>query len=109
MFAFEKRDVAVFDVPGAYLQADLPDVKFALLKFEGQFVDIMAEVNPDFASSVRYERGRKVLYCRILKAPYGMIESALLWYTLYADVLKQQGFKLNKVDKCVANKVVNGK
>ena len=109
IFAFEKRDVAVFDVPGAYLHADLPDDKFALLKFEGQFVDIMVEVNPDFASSIRYERGRKVLYCRILKALYGMIESALLWYTLYADVLKQQGFKLNKVDKCVANKVVNGK
>ena len=109
IFAFEKRDVAVFDVPGAYLQADLPDDKFALLKFEGQFVDIMVEVNPDFAESVRYEKGRKVLYCRILKALYGMIESALLWYTLFADTLMQQGFKINKVDKCVANKMVDGK
>ena len=56
IFAFEKRDVAVFDVPGAYLQADLPDDKFALLKFEGQFVDIMVEVNPDFADS-KWEKG----------------------------------------------------
>ena len=109
IFAFEKRDVAVFDVPGAYLHADLPDDKFALLKFEGQFVDIMVEVNPDFAESVRYEKGKKVLYCRILKALYGMIESALLWYNMFADVLMQEGFKINKIDKCVANKIVDGK
>ena len=109
IFAFEKRDVAVFDVPGAYLQADIPDDKFVLLKFEGQFVDILVEVNAEFASSVRYEKGKKVLYCRILKALYGMIESALLWYNLYTDVLLQHGFKLNRVDKCVANKTIDGK
>ncbi|GFH56495.1 hypothetical protein CTEN210_12971 [Chaetoceros tenuissimus] len=109
IFAFEKRDVAVFDIPVAYLHADLPDDKFALLKFEGQFVDIMLEVNPDFTESVRYEKGKKVLYCRILKALYGMIESALLGYNMFADVLLQEGFKINKIDKCVAYKVVDGK
>lgn len=65
----------MFNIPGAYLQADLPDDKFALLKFKGQFVDIMVEVNPDFADSIRYKNGKKVLYCRILKALYGMLES----------------------------------
>ena len=39
--AFEGRRVATFDVPGAYLQTDLPEEKFALFKLEGQFVDIM--------------------------------------------------------------------
>ena len=29
--SFEGRDVAVFDVPGAYLHADIPDDKFAIL------------------------------------------------------------------------------
>jgi len=28
--AYEERDVAVFDVPGAYLQADIPENKFAI-------------------------------------------------------------------------------
>ena len=32
--SFEGRDVAVFDVPGAYLHADIPDDKFVLLKIE---------------------------------------------------------------------------
>ena len=31
--AYEKRDVAIFDVPGAYLHADVPDDKFIILKF----------------------------------------------------------------------------
>lgn len=38
-----------------------------------------------------------------------MIESALLWYTLSTDVLQKEGFKFNKYDKCVANKIINGK
>ena len=80
--AHEERDVAIFDVPGAYLHADIGD-KFVLLKVEGEFVDIMCAVNPEFLPDVRYENGKKVLYIQILKALYGMIKSALLWYTLY--------------------------
>ena len=37
----------VFDVPGAYLNADMPEDKFILLKIEGECVDIMCEVNPE--------------------------------------------------------------
>ena len=98
-----------FDVPGAYLHADIPDDKFVLLKIEGEFVDIMIEVNPEYANNVRYENGKKVLYVQILKALYGMIESALLWYTLYVDVLQKEGFEVNPYDKCVANKTIDGK
>jgi hypothetical protein len=42
--AHKERDVAIFDEPGAYLQADLE--KFAILKLEGEFVSIMCKVNP---------------------------------------------------------------
>ncbi|GFH56607.1 hypothetical protein CTEN210_13083 [Chaetoceros tenuissimus] len=109
VFAHEKRDVAVFNVPGAYLHADLPPDKFVLLKIEGQFVDIMVDVNPEFKEDVRYENGKKVLYVQILKALYGMIESALLWYELYLTVLKEEGFEINKIDKCIAQKYIDGK
>ena len=44
--AHEGRDVEIFDVPRAYLNADMPEDKFILLKIEGKFVDIMCEVNP---------------------------------------------------------------
>ena len=44
--AQEERDVEIFDVPGAYLNADVPEDNFTLLKIEDKFVDIMYEVNP---------------------------------------------------------------
>ena len=69
----------------------------------------MYEVNPEFKQDVRYEHGKKVLYVQVNKAIYGMIESALLWYELYVTVLLKDGFELNEYDKCVANKVINGK
>ena len=107
--AYEERDTAIFDVPGAYLHAKIPDDKFAILKIEGEFVDIMCEVNPEYKDDVRFENGKKVLYVQILRALYGMIESALLWYTLYTEVLHKEGFEINPYDRCVANKVIKGK
>ena len=107
--AFEEHCTAVFDVPGAYLHAEMPKDKFAVLKVEGIFVDIMIQVNPEYKDDVRFENGIKVLYVKILRALYGMIESALLWYTLYTDVLHKEGFVINPYDPCVANKTINNK
>jgi len=49
---FEKGDVAFFEVPGAYLSADL-DNNFVLVKIEGDFVKSMCDVNPDFVEDIR--------------------------------------------------------
>ena len=54
--AHEGRDVAIFDVPGAYLQAEMPKEKKLLMKFRDEFVDIMCEVNPEFKKHVVEER-----------------------------------------------------
>ena len=43
----EQRGVAVFDVPGAYLQTEMPEDKRILLRIREQFVDTMCELNPD--------------------------------------------------------------
>ena len=107
--AKEKRDVAVFDVPSAYLHAEMPASKKVLIKLEDKFVDIMCQVNPRYLPYVRTENKKKVLYLRVLKALYGCIESAPLWYNTYTSVLQKMGFELNRVDPCVANKVINGK
>ena len=49
-----------------------------------------------------------MLYVRVLKALYGMIESALRWYDRFSSTLTDMGFKINPYDKCTANKVING-
>ena len=105
--AQEGRAVQTFDVPGAYLHAKLPATKRVLMKLTGTFVDIMCEVNPGYLKYARLENGKKVLYLRILKAIYGMIESALLWYELYSTTLVKMGFEINPYDKCVANKIID--
>jgi len=61
--AFEKRDVAIFDVPGAYLFADLDD-KFVLLKIEGDFVKIMCYVNPVFVEDIVDETRNPYCMCK---------------------------------------------
>ena len=60
--AHERRHIITFDVPGAYLHAGIPSDKFRILKLEGKYVDIMCEINPEYAQYVRYENGKKVLY-----------------------------------------------
>jgi len=66
--AHERRKVVLFHVPGAFLQADIPKDKFRLLKLDEKYVDIMCEVNTEYAQYVRIEIGRKVLYLQIVKA-----------------------------------------
>lgn len=37
------------------------------------------------------------------------MQAALLWYETFSCCLKANGFKLNKYDPCVANKIIDGK
>ena len=110
--AYEGKDIAVYDVPGAYLQAILAPKRSkerTLMKLEGEFVDIMVKVNPEHKINIIYENGKKVMYLEILQAIYGCIESVLRWYELYSETFIKEGFEINPYDKCVANKVINGK
>ena len=45
----------------------------------------------------------------VLKAIYGMLQSALLFYQQFRKDLEEYGFIFNPYDPCVANKMVNGK
>ena len=39
--AIEGGNVGIFDVPGTYLNADMPPNKFIVVKFEGEFAELM--------------------------------------------------------------------
>ena len=70
-----------------------------------QWPDPAREVYQDF---VVYERGNKVLYVEVLKAIYGTLAAALLFYKKLKKDLESIGFKTNPYDPCVANRMVNG-
>ena len=106
--AQEGRFVSITDVPGAYLHAKMPEGKLVLMWLVGRFVDIMCKVNPEYKKYIRYKKGVKVLYLRVLRAIYGCLKSALLWYNLYSSTLQKMGFVLNPYDLCVANNMIDG-
>ena len=106
---FEERDIAIFDIPGAYLHAKMPEEDKVILKLAGIYVDIMCEACPEFKKFVTIENGQKVLYMNVLRAIYGCLKSGLLWYDLYSTTLKKEGYILNRYDRCIANKMIRGK
>ena len=54
-----------------------------------------------------YEKnGEPMLYVQLLKAVYGLLRSALLFYKKLRAQLEKMGFEINPYDPCVANKTV---
>jgi hypothetical protein len=89
--AHERRDVDTADVTGAYLRADMDDV--VIVKFTGEFVDILYGIRPEYKILVTYENGIKVLYVLLKKAMYSCVKSALLWYHLFTNTLRGIGIE----------------
>ena len=104
--AWEERDVATADVVGAYLNAYMED--FVIVKLVGDEVDIISNLNPVYKEYVTVKNGKKALYLQLIKALYGCIKSALLWYECFTNCLLDMDFKLNNHDQCVANKMIEG-
>ena len=104
--AVEDRHVAVADITGTYINADMDD--FVLIQLTGDDVDMMCNANPTYEPFVTNENGRKTLFLQLKKALYGCVKSALLWYCLFRDTLQDLGFTLNPYDPCVANTQIMG-
>jgi hypothetical protein len=78
------RDVMICDIPNAFIQALMPEVKDGdervMMKITGVLVDMLVELNPElYGPYLVYEKNRKVLYVQVIRAIYRMLEAALLW------------------------------
>ena len=107
--AAEHRVVAVTDISGAFLQADMDDVVHVV--YENEMVDLMIETDEKYKKYVYTTKtGKRLLYVQLKKAMYGCMKSArLFWNNLSSYLVKEMNFKLNPYDSCVANKEINGK
>ena len=109
----EGRDVATCDIPNAFVQTDIEELdkdgNQTIMKIRGVLVDILCEIDPAYIPYVVQEGKSKVLYVQVLKALYGMLVSAMLFYRKLRADLENYGFEINPYDPCVANKMVNGK
>ena len=51
------------------------------MKIRGKLAELLVEIDPQtYAPYIIQEQGRKIIYVRVLKAIYGMLQSALLFY-----------------------------
>jgi hypothetical protein len=106
--AMEGRDVATVDIPGAFMQADIDKLVHA--KFEDEIAEMLVKMDPKlYQKYVKDENGKTVLYVELLKALYGTMRAALLFWKLLSSKLVQWGFVINPYDWCVANKMIDGK
>jgi len=55
------------------------------------------------------ENGKPVLHLLLVKALYGMLVAALLWYRKFHGDLETELYVLNPYDPCVANKTIEKK
>ena len=97
------------DIPNAFIQTPLPEERLKgseriFMKIEGRLVDLMTDLDPDlYGPHIVYERGKKVVYVQVLRAIYGMLISAVLWYEkLRGELERGLDFKFNPYDPCVA-------
>ena len=105
--AMERRAVAVVDIPGAFMQAMMdPGVH---MRITGLMVELLLEIDEKmYRPFVVVEKGEPVIYVELLRALYGTLRAARLFWEKLTAVIKEWGFIVNPYDSCVANKTING-
>ena len=108
--AKEGRDIVTADIPNAFIQTDMEGDTPVHMKLTGKAADILVQTAPElYRKYIANEKGKNVLYVEALKAIYGTLKAALLFYKKLVKDLKSIGFEVNPYDPCVANKMINGK
>ena len=104
--ALEDRDMAVIDIPGAFMQANMDDE--IIIWFEEKITELLIEVDEGlYGPYAMTERGEMVIYVDLLKALYGTLKAAHLFWEKFATTLTMLGFQISPYDACVVNKTIN--
>ncbi len=76
----ENRDVAVINIPGAFMQVDLDDETIHV-RFAGKMVELLLEIDHElYKPYLMRERGEMIMYIKLLKALYGTMHDARLFW-----------------------------
>ena len=103
--AKENREVAIVDIPNAFVQTEMEGEK-VIMKVRGKLAEMLVKIAPKlYRPFITIENGKSVLYLELMKALYGMLKSALLFYKKLRKDLESIGFKINPYDPCIANRL----
>jgi hypothetical protein len=108
MDAYERCDTATVDIPSAFMQSDM--VGNVHVKLEGRLAESLTKLDPKMYDEYLYNNnGKPTMYMKLKKALYGTLQAAMLFWKDLAKTLMDWGFIVNPYDRCVANKMIDGK
>jgi hypothetical protein len=97
---YRKLKIAKLDISGAYLNALIDDVEEVYMEISRQITEILIESLPELKEFVT-EDGKLIV--KVVKALYGLVQSAALWFDTLSTFLKKLGFVPNDIDECIMN------
>ena len=105
--AKERRDEATVDIPGAFMQGEQDETVH--MRLEGTLTELLTKCDPKlYRQYVVTENNKPVLYVELIKALYGTLHAALIFWRKLTSKLIEWGFTINPYDRCVANKQIDG-
>ena len=74
----------------------------------GRLAELLCEIAPEtyLKYAVRDKKGNLILYVRLLKALYGLMQASLMFYQKLLKDLESKGFEVNPYDPCATNKII---
>ena len=98
----EKQFVATCDITGAFLKVEMDE--FVLIVLHGKEIEALVQANPKYKQYIHKRHdGKEILYLELIKAMYGCLKSARLFWEHLSSFLGKLGFTQNRYDLCVAN------
>ena len=94
----EEREVAIFDIPNAFVQTEVTDEKNRVIALIcGMLVDILVKIAPYiYKDYVKVNnKGEKQILVECLNALYGIMMASLLYYQKFTARLEKSGFEIN--------------
>ena len=101
--ALEDNELSIIDIRSAYLQADLPKDLVIHMVLRKEIADIVLRVDP---SAKDFVDDKGCIYVRLIKALYGLVQSAKIWYDCLIESLGKIGYKplANSLDRNIVTK-----
>ncbi len=110
--AQENHDVAIVDIPNAFIQTVMEDGEDkVVMRIRGHMVNVLVKVAPrvygPYVSTNK--QGRKQLLVKCLNTIYRRMVASLLYYCKFTRSLKNQGYVINPYNPCMWNKKIKKK
>ena len=100
--AHERRRVAVVDISGAFLNADMSLSVPVHMRLDRTMTDFLTTIDDRYKKYVDAGGG---IVVHLRKALYGCVESAGLWYDNLRATMSALGYKRNECDRCIFNRI----